>query len=151
MPATVSVAVRADVVVLAAMLYGTEPLPVPLVAPVSVTQPAFEAAVHAQPVPAVTPTLPVVAPAPTDWPVELIVGAHGGAVAWYEKPFDTELPVVPPGPTAVTRASNTTFGVGAVCRRGMKLTRMTPALGAGLPRSTVSNATDDPSAKIDSE
>jgi hypothetical protein len=107
----VSVPVRADVAVLAATLYGTDPLPLPLVAPVSVTQPAFEAAVHAQPVAAVTPTLPVAAADPTDWPVELIVGAHGGGVGWNEKPFDTELAVEPPGPTAVTRASNTTFGV----------------------------------------
>jgi len=94
------------------MLYGTDPLPVPLVAPVRVTQPAFEAAVHAQPVPAVTPTLPVVAADPTDWPVELIVGAQVGGVDWNEKPLDGELAVEPPGPMAVTRASNTTFGVG---------------------------------------
>ena len=136
---------------LAATLYGTEPLPLPLVAPLSVTHPTFEPAVHAQPVPAVTPTLPLVAADPTDWPVELIVGAHGGAVAWNENPFDAELAVEPPGPTAVTRASNTTLGVGGACSSGMKFTRMTPALGVGLPRSTVSNATDEPTAKIDSE
>ena len=58
------------------------------------------------------PAPPVVAPDPTDWPVELIVGAQGGGVAWNEKPFDVELAVEPPGPTAVTRASNTTPGVG---------------------------------------
>ena len=128
---------------LAATLYGTEPLPVPFVAPVSVTQLAFEAADHVQPVPAVTPTLPVAVPDPTDCPVELSVGEQ---LPWNEKLFETELAVEPPGPTAVTRASNVTPGVGVLCSNGMKLTRMMPALGAGLPRSIVSNGTDDPTA-----
>ena len=114
---------------MAATLYGTVPLPLPLVAPVSVIQPAFDTADHVQPVPAVTPTLPVVAPAPTDCPVELIVGAQG---AVNEKPFDTELAVEPPGPIAVTRASKTTPGVGTLCRSGRKSTRMIAAARRGL-------------------
>ena len=65
-PATVSVPLRGEVDALAATLYGTVPLPLPLVAPVSVIQPAFDTADHVHPDPAVTPTLPVVAPEPTD-------------------------------------------------------------------------------------
>jgi hypothetical protein len=77
-------------------------LPVPLVAPVSVIQLAFETADHVHPVPAVTPTLPVVAAEPTDCPVEVSVGAH---MLWKEKPFDAALAAEPPGPIAATRAS----------------------------------------------
>ncbi len=134
--------------VFAATLYGTVPFPLPLVAPVSVIQPAFETADHVQPVPAVTPTFPVAPLEPTDCPVELIDGAQAGV---NEKPFDTVLPFVPPGPIAVTRASKTTLGVGTLCRRGRKSTLMTPPLGVGLPRSMVSNATDDPTTKSESE
>ena len=57
---------RAEVDELAATLDGTVPLPVPLVAPGNVIQPAFEMADHVQPDPAVTATLPVDAPEPTD-------------------------------------------------------------------------------------
>ena len=95
--------VRADVFGLAATLYGTEPLPVPLVAPVSVTQLAFETADQVQPLPAVTPTLPVAAPDPTDCPVEFKVGAH---VPWNEKPLETALAVEPwwsPDPDALVQ------------------------------------------------
>jgi hypothetical protein len=42
------------------------PLPVPLAPLVIVSQLAFLDAVHVQPLPAVTDTLPVVAPAPAD-------------------------------------------------------------------------------------
>jgi hypothetical protein len=141
------VPLRAEVDALAATLYGTVPLPVPLVAPDSVTQPAFETADHVQPDPAVTPTLPVEAPATTDCAVGLIVGAHG---AWRENPFETELAAEPPGPTAVTRASKTT-PVGMVCRNWSRSTRMIPPLGVGLPRSVVADATDEPTGKIESE
>src|SRR4029450_2325442 len=111
---------RAEVLVLAATLYGTEPLPLPLVAPVSVIHAAFDTADHAQPVPAVTPTLPVVVPDPTDCPVEFSVGAH---VPWNEKPFDSALAVEPPGPIAVTRASHTMPGVGTLGSNGRESAR----------------------------
>jgi hypothetical protein len=136
------------VAVFAATLYGTVPFPLPLVAPVRVIQLAFETPDHAQPAPAVTPTLPVAPPEPTDCPVELIEGAHA---ALNEKPFDTVLLVVPPGPIAATRASKTTVGVGTLWRSGRKSTRITPPLGVGLPRSMVSNATDDPTTNTESE
>ena len=117
-------------------------------APVNVIQFAFDVADHVQPAPAVTPTLPVAPPEPTDCPGELSDGAHAG---WNENPFDRELAVEPPGPTAVTRASKTTPGVGTLCNNGRKSTRMTPPLGVGFPRSIVSDATDDPTMYIDSE
>ena len=144
----VSVPVRTEVVELAATLYGTVPFPVPLVAPVNAIQPAFEVADQVQPDPAVTPTLPVAPAAPTDCPVALSDGAHAG---WNENPFDRELAVEPPGPMAVTRASNTTPGVGTLCNSGRKSTRMTPPLGVGFPRSMVSTATDDPTTYTDRE
>ena len=147
-PATVNVPLRGEVDVLAATLYGTVPLPLPLVAPLSVTQPALETADHVHPVPAVTPTLPVAAPEPTDCPVAL---SEGEQAPWNENPFDSVLAVEPPGPTAETRASKTTPGVGTLCRSGRKSTRITPAVGAGLPRSIVSNGTDEPTTKIESE
>ena len=93
---------RADVVALAATLYGTVPLPEPLVVPVSVIQLAFDTADHVHPVPAVTPTLPVVAAALTERLVALSVGAHA---PWKENPFETALAVEPPGPIAAMRAS----------------------------------------------
>ena len=144
--AIVRVPDRADVLGLAATLKPADPLPLPLAPLVTVIQLAFETAVHVQPAPAVTPTLPVVTPAPTDCPVELMDGAQGGV---NEKLFEAELPVEPPGPIAMTRASNTTPGAGVLCRSGRKSTRMTPPLGAGLPRSMVSNATEDPTTNTD--
>ena len=146
--AIVRVPDRVDVLGLAATLKPADPLPLPLAPLVIVIQLAFETAVHVQPVPAVTPTLPVVTPAPTDCPVELMDGAQDCV---NEKPFDAELPVEPPGPIAMTRASNTTLGAGALCRSGRKSTRMTPPLGAGLPRSMVSNGTEDPTTNTESE
>jgi len=123
-------------------------LPVPLVAPVSVNHAAFDTADQVHPVPAVTPTLPVPPPAPTDCPDALRVGAHA---PWNEKLFEAVLAVDPPGPTAVTRASYTTPGVGVLCSSGRKSTRMMPPLGAGLPRSIVSNATEEPAGNTVSE
>ena len=59
---------RAEVDELAATLYGTVPLPVPLVAPGNVIQPAFEMADHVQPDPAVTLRFPWTYPSlRTDW------------------------------------------------------------------------------------
>jgi hypothetical protein len=65
-PPAVIVAVRATVLVLAAALNVTVPLPVPLAPPVTVSHVALLTAVHVQPVPAVTPTEPVPPPATTD-------------------------------------------------------------------------------------
>jgi hypothetical protein len=129
-PAAVIVPERGDVDVLAATLNGTVPFPFPLVAPVSVIQlGAFDVAVHAHPLATLTPTLPVAAPAPTDWLPAVNVGAHVGE---NEKPFDRALGVDPPGPIAVTRASNTTPGVGTVCKSGRKSTRMRLLDGLGF-------------------
>ena len=66
-PATVSVAVRDEVEVLAAMLYATEPFPLPLAPLVMVIHVAVVVAVQAHPVPAVTVTDAVPAPAIADW------------------------------------------------------------------------------------
>jgi hypothetical protein len=57
-PPIVIVALRDDVLVLAVALNVTVPLPVPLAPPVIVSHVALLAAVHAQPVPAVTLTEP---------------------------------------------------------------------------------------------
>jgi hypothetical protein len=121
---------------------------VPLVAPVSVIHDALLAADQVHPAPTVTPTLPVPPPDTTAWLVGESVGAQGGV---NEKPFDTVLGVEPPGPTAVTRASKTVPGVRATCSSGRKSTRMMPPTGAGLPRSMVSVAVDDPLTWIDIE
>ena len=130
-PAMVSVPVRTEVVELAATLYGTVPFPVPPVAPVNVIQPAFEVADQVQPVPAVTPTLPVAPAAPTDCPVALSDGAHAG---WNENPFDRELAVEPPGPTAVTRASNTTPGRRHAMQQRQKIDADDAAARRRLPK-----------------
>jgi hypothetical protein len=65
-PPIVIVAVRDTVLVLAAALKLTVPLPVPLAPAVTVSHVALLAAVHAQPVPAVTLTEPVPPPLATD-------------------------------------------------------------------------------------
>jgi hypothetical protein len=76
-PAIVIVPVRALVFGFDDALNVTVPLPLPLAPPVTVSQDVLLlTAVHAHPVAAVTPTLPVAAPAPTDCPVELSDGAH---------------------------------------------------------------------------
>jgi hypothetical protein len=77
-PATVSVPVRAVVAVLAAALKETVPLPEPLAPLVTASQEALLTAVHAQPVPAVTFTVPVPPAAGTDADVAESAGAHGG-------------------------------------------------------------------------
>lgn len=101
-PATVSVAERTLVVAFAATEYPTGPLPDPDAPDVIVIHPAFEAAIHAQPVPADTETEPV-APADT---TDCVVGVTEKLQGWVNaKVFDTELVPAPPGPTAMTRAS----------------------------------------------
>jgi hypothetical protein len=105
-------------------------------------------AVHPHPVATVTLTLPVTEPDPTERAVGDIEGVQVGE---NEKPFETALAVDPPGPTALTRASNVRPGVSVTCSSGRKSTRMTPFDGVGLPRSIVSTATDDPAVYTDSE
>ena len=78
------------------------PLPNPVVNPVSVIQLAFDTALHVHVRPAVTVTLPVVAAADTEPLAGEMPGAHGEL---NEKPFEAELALLPPGPSAVTRAS----------------------------------------------
>jgi hypothetical protein len=56
-PATVTVPVREDVVVLAAMVSETVPFPFPDPFPLTVIQAALLAAVHTHPLPAVTDTV----------------------------------------------------------------------------------------------
>lgn len=141
-PAIVIVPLRGVVAVFAEMLYPTVPLPEPLDPLETAIHEALLAAVHAQPVPAVTVTLPVVAVAATDRFDGEIDGEQGTE---YENAFDSVLAFDPPGPTAVTRASNVTPGVGGTVSSGRKSTRITPVVpGLGLPRSTVAKAVDDP-------
>jgi hypothetical protein len=131
----------------AATLYGTMPLPMPFVAPVSVIHDVLDTADHEHPVVAVTDTLPVVAACVIDRFVGEIDGVEQAGEN--EKLFEIVLGVVPPGPTALTRASNTRPGVGRLLRSGRKSTRITlPAPGVGLPRLTVSNGTVEPCGKI---
>jgi hypothetical protein len=84
----------------------TDPFPLPLLPVVIVSQPESLDPVQSHPVPAVTPTDPVVADAVPDLDVVDRVYEHGGGgvvgkVNW----FDTALALSPPGPTATTRAS----------------------------------------------
>jgi hypothetical protein len=110
-PAIVSDPTRCVVFGFAATLYGTVALPMPLVMPVSVIQELLLTAVHEQPVVAVSATVPVAA---ADVMLRLVGAIVGGEHAGEnENPFDTALGVVPPGPTALTRASNIRPGVGS--------------------------------------
>jgi hypothetical protein len=141
-PAIVTVPLRWLLVPFGATLYGTVPLPVPEVAPVSVIHDALLDADQVQPVPAVTETLPVVALCATDLLVGEIDDEH---TELNEKVLEMVLLVEPPGPTAATRASKLTPGVGSTDSSGRKSTLITPSEpGDGLPRLTVVKATDDP-------
>jgi hypothetical protein len=127
----------------------TVPLPVPDAPLVRVIHPALLTALHAQAAATVTVTLPVAAPAGTVRLVGEMFGAHG---AEYENWFELLLSTLPPGPTADTRASKLTPGVGCTGSKGRKSTRITPApFGAGLPRFTVANGVAVPTGKIASE
>jgi hypothetical protein len=74
-PATVSVA-DLDGPVVAATLNCTSPFPLPLEPDVIVTHGALLVAVQAHPPPAVTVTLPVPPPDPTDWLCGEIENVH---------------------------------------------------------------------------
>ena len=76
LPPTVKVPVRADVPVLAATLYVTEPLPLPDAPAVIVIHAALLTAVHPQPVPALTETTPVKPIDPTLLDVAESVARH---------------------------------------------------------------------------
>ena len=79
----------------------TVPGPVPDAPDVTVSHAAFETADHVQPVPAETETVPLEAPAPSVVEVADNDGAHGAETV---NVFERVLGVVPPGPTADTRA-----------------------------------------------
>ena len=78
-PAMVIDPVRLAVVVLAAALNDTDPLPVPEAPLVTVIQLLLLTAVHVHQSAAVTTLLPVPPAAAKDWDVGAIVGAHGPA------------------------------------------------------------------------
>jgi len=75
----VTTPVRGVIVVFAAMLYPTEPLPLPLAPLLTVIHDAELAAVHAQPVCDVTETVPVRAPDVTERLVGEIVNVQAAA------------------------------------------------------------------------
>jgi hypothetical protein len=78
-PAIVKVPLREVVAVFAAALIPTVPLPLPLAPEVTLSHVSLLAAVHAQPAPAVTPTLPVPPAAVIAWLVGLIAYEHAAA------------------------------------------------------------------------
>jgi hypothetical protein len=101
-PAIVSVPVRDVVAVAAATAKVTVPLPEPDAPPLTDSQDALLAALHAHPDPAVTATLPLPPAEAKDCDVVPMDGAHGAVNA---NVFDKPLVAVPPGPTADTRVS----------------------------------------------
>jgi hypothetical protein len=134
-PAIVSVPVRADVELLAAIENVTEPLPEPEAPVLTVIQLALLTLVHEQPAAAVTVELP-------DPPAEAIDRLFGEIVgaqaAVNEKVFDGRLVEDPPGPSADTRPSYTTPAVSGVVSSETKSTRIRPSTSsAGLPSDTV--------------
>ena len=123
------VAVRVAELVFAATEYATVPAPLPLDPLVIVTQLWLLLADHEQPAPVVTPKLPVLAAAATVAPDDDRVAVQEN---WNW--FETALPVRPPGPSAVTRASYTTPGGGNATRTVVMSTVITSlASGAGFP------------------
>jgi hypothetical protein len=99
------VPVRGVVAVFAATSKVTEPLPFPVAPVLTVIHPALLAAVHAQPVAALTATaVPVVAAAATFADADEIVGAHGAAAC-------VTLKVLPPMVTAAARGVVDGFAV----------------------------------------
>ena len=123
------------VAVFAATANVTAAVPLPPVPEVIVSQAAVLDADHVHPAAALTVTMPVDAPAPTDAPDADSVGAH---TTEYEKRLDTVLVAVPPGPTADTRASYSTPVASGAGSSGRKATRINPPVpGAGFPRLTL--------------
>lgn len=102
-PAIVSVPTRLVVAVFAEKPNATVPVPEPEAPDVRLIQELLLAAVHAQPAAAVTALLPEPADAITDWLAGEIEGVpHVGV---NENVLDRAAALVPPGPTAATRAS----------------------------------------------
>jgi len=121
--------------VFSATLNVTVPLSVPDAPPVIVNHAALLTDVHGHPVAILTATLPLPADDGNVWLVGVIDALH---VSEKENVFDTSLAVLPPGPTAETRASYTTPGTGAGFSSDRNSTRILPsASGAGFPRPTV--------------
>jgi hypothetical protein len=79
-PAIVSVPLRAAPLFVATAKL-TVPFPLPDAAPLIEIHEAFDAAVHAQPLPAVTATEPLPPLASTDWLLGAIAKLHGGGTA----------------------------------------------------------------------
>jgi hypothetical protein len=108
------------------------PLPLPLGLPVIVSQAPELVAVHAQPVAAVTPTVPVVEAelAERDCVDKLYeqFGGGGGGVVPNTNWFEMALCDDPPGPIAATRASYTTPATGHAPSSAAKLKRILPSL-----------------------
>jgi hypothetical protein len=106
LPLIVTRPTRCDVVGLASTVYETEPFPLPAIVEMS-SHEASVAAVHAHPVPAVTPMLPLAADAFPERAVvdRLYVQGGGGVLPGKTNWLETVLVVEPPGPTAATRAS----------------------------------------------
>jgi hypothetical protein len=126
---------RSVVAVFAATLNVTVPLSVPEAPLVIVIHAALLTAVHVHPVAILTETLPLPAADEKFWPVGVIEGLH---VSENANVFETSLALDPPGPTAATRASYTTPGMGAGFSSETNSTRILPsASGAGFPRLTV--------------
>jgi hypothetical protein len=141
-PAMVNVADRDVVDALAATEYETAPLPAPFAPAVTVSHDALLEAVQAQPVAAVTLTLPVPAVPPSDTLVGEIAALQGEEK---EKVFDSVLRAVIVWPTAATRPSDTVPAGGQGVSSDVKSTRIFPSdCGAGLPRFSVRAGWDEP-------
>ena len=118
------------------------PLPDPLDPAVTVIQLALLVAVHAQPAPTVTPTLPDPAAAATD---AVLLASDEPQLRPMENWFDGRLSAAPPGPTAVTRASYVTPGGGHVVTTELNVIVIVfDASGAGFPSEYVSSGVDVP-------
>jgi len=124
-PAIVSVADRCAVVVFAATEYETVPLPLPAAPAVTVSHEALLVADQVHPVTAVTATVPVEVPPPTEMLVGEMEELHGEENA---KVLDCELRPVPVGPTAAIRASYVVPAAGQGFRSVVKSTRTTPSV-----------------------
>jgi hypothetical protein len=135
----VIVPVRADCVVLAAMLKVTVTDPLAAAPLAMVSQEVLLEDVHVQPAGLVTLTLPLPALAAAD---RLADERAVVQVGEYWNWFDTRLMLVPPGPEAATRASYITPAVNGEIK-GKKFTLIFPSdCGAGLPRLTLVKGDD---------
>ena len=131
-PAIVNEAERDVDPVFAVTLYVTVPPPVPELPDVMVTQEAALAAVQLQPLVVLTVTVPEPLPEANCWLVGVIDQEHGVENV---NGFDTAVGELPPGPSAVTRASYETPQGSAGLSSGSRFIRILPsASGEGFPR-----------------